>query len=190
MSKRPGKGAPCEYCHKPMNGVPKLSRVTMDHVHPRSAGGPTAAWNTAWCCERCNGDKGNKLIWTWLMWLRDVGDPRAPIVEAFIGDWEQRPGYRHLGTAQPTLPPKPPRRQAVARRALDRLPMPQIPRGMDVDFWLAHVSKPHCPFCSAVGHHRDGCVLQQKSPATVSSAGPEVSEDVSVVPAQFPEAAE
>jgi hypothetical protein len=174
-----------------------MIKVTLDHVHPKSKGGPLSAWNTAWCCERCNNEKGNKLIRDWLGELLVVQDQRAPIVEAFIAAWEQRPQYRELGPDKPApvvlklgkrkpkynLPPvgfvPKPRRvvpEPLASR-LTPLPMPEIPSTVDREFWLEHVSKRHCVFCARVGGHTDSCVLARcdslPHPRQVANPAPE-----------------
>lgn len=52
----------CAYCGK------KLTRhtATFDHVIPLSRGGTNHKWNLVWCCQKCNHDKGSKLLSEWL----------------------------------------------------------------------------------------------------------------------------
>jgi hypothetical protein len=45
----------CEYCHAPESFFPH--RLTLDHVLPESAGGPTALGNLALCCYACQLQK-------------------------------------------------------------------------------------------------------------------------------------
>lgn len=51
-------GAACAYCRKPL----KLSEVTLDHIHPKSKGGPNAWFNLAACCAECNLKKADELL--------------------------------------------------------------------------------------------------------------------------------
>ena len=46
----------CQYCH---DKFPQ-SKLTLDHVIPKSRGGPKSWENIVACCERCNQKKGNK----------------------------------------------------------------------------------------------------------------------------------
>jgi hypothetical protein len=70
-------GSPCAYCGEPM------AAPTRDHIRPRSKGG-TLAQGKALACAPCNTDKGSRSLASWLYRLKMVGDPRAPIVAAFI----------------------------------------------------------------------------------------------------------
>src|SRR5262249_19268089 len=45
----------CEYCHLPAVG--QVGRFPVDHVIPRSSGGPTDLANLALACPACNGHK-------------------------------------------------------------------------------------------------------------------------------------
>ncbi|OUU74812.1 MAG: hypothetical protein CBC29_06685 [Methylococcaceae bacterium TMED69] len=47
----------CQYCSK----VFPSEELTMDHVTPRSKGGPKSWENIVTCCKKCNQKKGNKL---------------------------------------------------------------------------------------------------------------------------------
>jgi len=47
----------CQYCRKVYN----IDILTMDHVTPRSKGGPKSWENIVTCCRGCNQKKGNKL---------------------------------------------------------------------------------------------------------------------------------
>ena len=58
----------CRYCKKKLlpykyeNKSSKRSEVfSIDHVIPRSKGGPDFVWNLVVCCKSCNSKKGNKL---------------------------------------------------------------------------------------------------------------------------------
>ena len=62
-------GDKCAYC-----GMPATS-WTLDHIIPRSKGGPTRRWNLARCCARCNGNKSHYDLLPWyrpqLFWTED-----------------------------------------------------------------------------------------------------------------------
>ena len=45
----------CQYCGK------RTRDLTLDHVIPRSRGGPSTWENLVACCKGCNGRKGNRL---------------------------------------------------------------------------------------------------------------------------------
>jgi hypothetical protein len=48
----------CEYCRSPSAFAPDLFEI--EHVQPRSAGGPTTLANLAWACGGCNLFKAAK----------------------------------------------------------------------------------------------------------------------------------
>ena len=62
-------GDRCAYC-----GAPATS-WTLDHIIPKSKGGPTRRWNLARCCARGNGNKSNLDLLPWyrpqLFWTED-----------------------------------------------------------------------------------------------------------------------
>ncbi len=45
----------CEYCHLPGEG--QVGRFPVDHILPRTAGGPTDLENLALACHHCNAHK-------------------------------------------------------------------------------------------------------------------------------------
>lgn len=47
----------CQYCNTKF----KASELTLDHVHPRSKGGPTSWDNIVSACEACNNKKSDSL---------------------------------------------------------------------------------------------------------------------------------
>ena len=51
-------GHQCAYC----GALPRRSRLTIDHVLPRAAGGADEADNLVACCEPCNRSKSSKLL--------------------------------------------------------------------------------------------------------------------------------
>jgi len=61
----------CQYCGKPVSE----RNATVDHVIPKSQGGPWSWTNLVTCCEKCNQAKGNQ-IW------QPLNKPKRP--EPFI----------------------------------------------------------------------------------------------------------
>ena len=51
-------GNQCQYCFNFF----KNSELTMDHVKPKSLGGPKSWENIVACCKGCNSKKKNKLL--------------------------------------------------------------------------------------------------------------------------------
>ena len=62
-------GVRCAYCGLPSH------KWTLDHIIPKSKGGPTRRWNLLRSCPRCNGNKSNSDILSWyrpqLFWTAD-----------------------------------------------------------------------------------------------------------------------
>lgn len=54
-------GDRCAYCGR------SATSWTLDHIIPKSKGGPTRRWNLARCCTQCNGNKGSFDV---LLWYR------------------------------------------------------------------------------------------------------------------------
>ena len=52
-------GERCAYCDR------KATSWTLDHVIPKSKGGPTRRWNLVRCCAECNGRKSNHDLLPW-----------------------------------------------------------------------------------------------------------------------------
>tara|TARA_B100000405_G_scaffold222511_1_gene158203 strand:- start:1058 stop:1546 length:489 start_codon:yes stop_codon:yes gene_type:complete len=52
-------GDRCAYCGRP------ASSWTLDHIIPKSKGGPTRRWNLVRCCAECNGRKSNHDLLPW-----------------------------------------------------------------------------------------------------------------------------
>lgn len=60
----------CQYCHNQRPEVlkalrakePKKSLLNLDHVIPKSRGGPSSWTNIVTSCKWCNADKGDKLL--------------------------------------------------------------------------------------------------------------------------------
>lgn len=52
-------GDRCAYCGR------KANSWTLDHIIPRSKGGPNRRWNLTRCCTHCNGSKSAELVLPW-----------------------------------------------------------------------------------------------------------------------------
>ncbi len=52
-------GDRCAYCGR------KATSWTLDHIIPKSKGGPTRRWNLSRCCAQCNGSKSNRDVLPW-----------------------------------------------------------------------------------------------------------------------------
>ena len=68
-------GYTCQYC-----GV-RPRELTLDHVIPRSRGGPNTWENLVTACPRCNGRKGGRLLAEAHMTLQQ--EPRPPRVTVY-----------------------------------------------------------------------------------------------------------
>lgn len=51
-----------------------LTTLTIDHLIPRSKGGPTKKINLVAACLKCNGDKGSKTLDNYRWYLKDKFD--------------------------------------------------------------------------------------------------------------------
>ena len=85
-------GNKCQYCGKRFG----TSELSLDHVQPRSQGGPTTWENIATCCVNCNVKKGGRTPEQAHMPLirRPVKPKRSPAVNLRLGDkryasWKQ-----------------------------------------------------------------------------------------------------
>lgn len=58
-------GRACVYCGRPA--------TTVDHVIPRSRGGPNAQWNLVPACKECNHEKGSLTAEEFLALRGDPG---------------------------------------------------------------------------------------------------------------------
>ena len=67
----------CQYCNKRFS----KSELTIDHVTPKSAGGPKTWENLVAACRRCNQKKANKLPREANMFPKNT--PRIPSVRLF-----------------------------------------------------------------------------------------------------------
>ena len=75
----------CQYCGS-------TKRLTLDHVLPRSKGGPHTWNNVVTACEQCNSTKGDRLLHETGMVLKTK--PKAPIHPAIAFAeqfWKQHP---------------------------------------------------------------------------------------------------
>jgi 5-methylcytosine-specific restriction endonuclease McrA len=66
----------CQYCGK------RSRDLTLDHIVPRSRGGPTTWENLVACCKSCNGKKGNRLLKE--VNMRLLRQPR-PLTQEYAG---------------------------------------------------------------------------------------------------------
>lgn len=59
----------CAYCGR------RTNKWTLDHIVPKSKGGPTRRWNLVRCCSHCNGNKSDTDLLPWyrpkLFWNED-----------------------------------------------------------------------------------------------------------------------
>lgn len=53
----------CYYCRRKFGQ--QCGHVTKDHVLPLSRGGKNILENIVNCCEECNVNKGDMLLWEW-----------------------------------------------------------------------------------------------------------------------------
>jgi 5-methylcytosine-specific restriction endonuclease McrA len=84
-------GQPCPYCGVTMTQPVSKVRVTncmtsatRDHIKPKAFGGGRRLANRIIVCKRCNEDKSDRFLTTWLYELRMKDDPRAVFVAAFL----------------------------------------------------------------------------------------------------------
>jgi hypothetical protein len=81
-------GKPCPYCGVTMTKPRSLNlgtSATRDHIRPKSMGGSRGAVaNRIIVCKRCNQDKSDRFLTTWLHELRMKGDPRAEHVTRVV----------------------------------------------------------------------------------------------------------
>lgn len=87
----------CQYCGKnePMH------RLSLDHVIPRSHGGPTTWENVVCCCLRCNGRKGGRTPVQARMTL--LTEPAKPRVNPMLVQSIEDPRYECWKTFIPAL---------------------------------------------------------------------------------------
>jgi 5-methylcytosine-specific restriction endonuclease McrA len=97
-------GYVCQYCGSP-------SRLTMDHLVPRSRGGRSSWDNVVTSCAPCNVRKGDRLPAEVEMFPRNAPRPPGPTIFIAVAA-PQRPKSwdAYLGPAQPA----PPARAAAA----------------------------------------------------------------------------
>jgi 5-methylcytosine-specific restriction endonuclease McrA len=70
----------CQYCED----VFDFDDLTIDHVIPKSIGGPTSWENCATSCKNCNQKKGDKL-------MKPINKPYAPDYYNLVNKWKQTP---------------------------------------------------------------------------------------------------
>lgn len=69
----------CQYCGKHISG----KDATLDHIVPKSKGGPTDFLNLVACCQKCNNKKANKYLSQTQMKLRKK--PKIPRITELYG---------------------------------------------------------------------------------------------------------
>ena len=72
-------GHRCQYC----GGRFRTDELTIDHVHPRSRGGPTNWTNCVLSCVRCNAKKGDRTPSEARMHM--LKEPRSPSWSPYLG---------------------------------------------------------------------------------------------------------
>jgi hypothetical protein len=75
----PGRGT-CAYCGR----TPK--KFTLDHIIPRSKGGPTRRWNLSRACVNCNGNKSNNDLLPWYRPQQFWAQEREQTVFEWMGE--------------------------------------------------------------------------------------------------------
>ena len=89
----------CLVCDAPID----LLRSTLDHLMPRSDGGPQSPSNVLMLCRRCNSSKGQKdLLEWWLFKSYKVGDLPRNILCLYARIYWQNLGEERLSHAVPT----------------------------------------------------------------------------------------
>lgn len=84
----------CAYCARSFRDEP--SRLTLDHLVPRSRGGSNSARNLVAACAPCNEQRGNRPITEWLLLVSvDVVAHAVRVVLGAVGH-RQRPLHRAL----------------------------------------------------------------------------------------------
>ena len=63
----PREGYACAYCASP---AAPSNPLTLEHILPRSAGGPDATWNLIAACRACNGARGSTPMAVWMAFLQ------------------------------------------------------------------------------------------------------------------------
>lgn len=87
----------CQYCGRRQ----PTSELTLDHVIPRSRGGPTGWANVVVACTRCNSRKGGRLLHqTGMKLIRPPAMPkRSPLIALKIRSPRYRTWQRFLSEA-------------------------------------------------------------------------------------------
>lgn len=80
-------GHSCQYC----GDAKPLSQLSVDHVVPRSRGGPTSWENTVCCCRACNTTKGSRTPKEARMKL--LSEPKKPRFNPLLARKLDNPKY-------------------------------------------------------------------------------------------------
>ena len=70
----------CQYCNKSVS----IKQFTIDHVHPKAAGGKTSWDNVVVSCYDCNQKKGEKLLKDCNIKLKKI--PRKPLTLPYVNE--------------------------------------------------------------------------------------------------------
>ncbi|MEX2195212.1 MAG: HNH endonuclease signature motif containing protein [Thermoleophilaceae bacterium] len=65
---------PCAYCAVRPSSRRAAKRYTVDHVEPRSQGGPNTIDNLVGACPTCNRAKGSHSLLLFLLWRGEAVD--------------------------------------------------------------------------------------------------------------------
>ena len=85
----------CYYCHCPIHFAPKRTKRgdsrdfrSIDHLYPRSLGGPTIPNNLEPCCASCNNTKQSITEDDFLELMKLKGDEKSQFMECLISKYE------------------------------------------------------------------------------------------------------
>ena len=84
----------CCYCGKQL--ILRTHDCTLDHVHPRHAGGSNDASNLVTACLSCNSSKQDCTLSSWLDSREDLD---ADAIKRRVRNWTRRSTARHLAWA-------------------------------------------------------------------------------------------
>jgi hypothetical protein len=86
----------CVYCGRPSESI--------DHMHPRSRGGPSVTENCVPACLSCNGQKGDAEIFFWYR-SQSFYDPRRAMALRAWSEGDMKVALRLLEWVRPTTQP-------------------------------------------------------------------------------------
>lgn len=94
-------GKPCPYCRRTMRRSASVGSglyPTKDHIRPKARGGILKD-NKLICCEGCNNDKSDRLLWEWRDQLILANDPRSVYVTEVIVSLYRKLGHEAYGAS-------------------------------------------------------------------------------------------